>query len=315
MQPTLVPRVAAIPAHPLARESMSTMSAPIATPEGRATRDSWRLPRYALRLPLLALHLLVSLPLTLLAVALPHARRNRSGGGRYDHLMIRWWSGTLLRIFGIAVVRRGEPEPGAVLLVANHRSWLDIELIHSQRAACFVAKSEIASWPVVGWVAARGGTIYHRRGSTESLAAVAQVMVERLREGLAVAVFPEGGIRPGDRVHTFHARIFQPAIDAGVAAQPVALRFLRNGAPTTALAQGTGESFFASFWRLLGEPRSVAEVSFLAPVRHDGSGRRRLAEACRAQIAAALGQVETTRGAVEPPIDDLDPIASADASD
>jgi 1-acyl-sn-glycerol-3-phosphate acyltransferase len=264
-----------------------------------------------LRVPLLALHLLVSLPLTLLAIALPHAPVGRVGGERYDHRMVRWWSATLVRIFGITVVRRGEPLPGAVLLVANHRSWLDIELIHSQRMACFVAKSEIASWPVVGWVAGRGGTIYHRRGNTESLAAVAQVMVERLREGLAVAVFPEGGIRPGNRVHTFHARIFQPAIDAAVPAQPVALRFLRDGVPTTALAQG----FFASFVRVLGERGSVAEVSFLEPVRHDGSGRRRMAEACRARIAAALGQAEPARGAMEPSIDDLDPIASADATD
>lgn len=294
---------------------MPSMSAPIATPEGRATRDPWRLPRYALRVPLLLLHLVVSLPLTLLAIALPHARARAVAGERFDHRMIRWWSGTLVRIFGIRVVRRGEPLPGAVLLVANHRSWLDIELIHSQRMACFVAKSEIASWPLVGWMAGRGGTIYHRRGSTESLAAVAQVMVERLREGLAVAVFPEGGIRPGERVHTFHARIFQPAIDAGVPAQPVALRFLRDGVPTTALAQGAGEGFFASFVRVLGEPRSVAEISFLEPVRHDGGGRRRMAEACRAQIAAALGQAEPARGAVEPPTDDLDPIASADATD
>lgn len=294
---------------------MSTMSAPIATPEGRATRDPWRLPRYALRVPLLVLHLLVSLPLVLLAIALPHAPVRRVNGERYDHRMVRWWSGTLVRIFGITVVRHGEPLAGPVLLVANHRSWLDIELIHSQRMACFVAKSEIASWPVVGWVAGRGGTIYHRRGNTESLAAVAQVMVERLREGLAVAVFPEGGIRPGNRVHTFHARIFQPAIDAGVAAQPVALRFLRDGVPTNALAQGAGEGFFASFVRVLGERGSVAEIRFLEPVRHDGSGRRRMAEACRAQIAAALGQAEPARGAMEPPIDDLDPIASADAPD
>ena len=41
--------------------------------------------------------------------------------------------------------------------------------------------------------------------------------------------------------------------DAGVAAQPVALRFLRDGVPTNALAQGTGEGFFASFVRVLGE--------------------------------------------------------------
>ena len=64
-----------------------------------------------------------------------------------------------------------------------------------------------SSWSWVGtFLNARAGTIYHKRGSTASLAAVAQVMVERLHEGLAVAVFPEGGTGPGDHVRTFHAR-------------------------------------------------------------------------------------------------------------
>jgi 1-acyl-sn-glycerol-3-phosphate acyltransferase len=48
--------------------------------------------------------------------------------------------------------------PGAVLFVANHVSWVDIEVMHSQRMMGFVAKREIAGWPVVGWLA-RGRAI------------------------------------------------------------------------------------------------------------------------------------------------------------
>ena len=92
----------------------------------------------------------------------------------------------------------------------------------------FVAKSEIARWPFVGWLAARAGTIFHQRGSTDSLAAVMARVVERLREGMAVGVFPEGGSGHGDAVGTFHARIFQTALDANVPVQPVALRYGRR---------------------------------------------------------------------------------------
>ncbi len=289
------------------------MSAPTVPRDDRAARDSARALRYAWRVPQVLLHLFVKMPLTLIAITPLFAWIRLPSGESLDHRLFRWWSGALMWIFGIHVRPVGESHAGAVLLVANHRSWLDIELIHSQRMACFVAKSEIAGWPAIGWLASRAGTIYHRRGSTESLASVSAVMVERLRQGLAVAVFPEGGIRGGERVHTFHARIFQAAIDADVPAQPVALRFIRHGEPTDALAQGTGENFFASFFRVLGEASTCAEVVFLTPVAPVAGERRRLAEACRAQIVAALGQRDPATGPIEAPSDDLDPLASENA--
>lgn len=282
--------------------------------------DALRPLRYLVRVPLLLLHLFVALPLTLLFINPLGAAIKLGSGERLDHRLIRLWSGTLMRIFGFRVRRSGTPLPGATLLVANHVTWADIELIHSQRMACFVAKSEIAGWPLIGWLAARAGTIYHQRGSTASLAAVAQVMVERLRSGLAVAVFPEGGTGPGDHVRTFHARIFQAAVDAGVPAQPVALKFSRNGAATCAVAFRDGEKFFPNFFRLLGEPRTDAEVMFLDAVAIGDGGRRRMAETARTRIIDALGFSDRRRAPAapapdaEPDTDDLDPLANGEAS-
>jgi 1-acyl-sn-glycerol-3-phosphate acyltransferase len=249
----------------------------------------WRRPfRYVIRVPLLVLHLVLSLPLTLLTINALGARIRLRHGESLEHRMIRWWQGSLMRVFGFRLVKHGESLPGAVLLVANHLSWLDITLIHSQRMACFVAKSEIARWPLVGWLAGRGGTIYHKRGSNESLASVAQMMVDRLQQGLAVAVFPEGGTGPGDHVRTFHARIFQAAIDAQVPVQPVALRFSRNGVLTTDISFRDNENFLVNFLRVLGEPGTDAEVLFLEPIAPSNE-RRRLAEASRSRIVEALG--------------------------
>src|SRR3546814_4678820 len=67
-----------------------------------------------------------------------------------------------------------------------HVSWVDIVTLHSQRIMGFVAKREIAGWPLVGWLASRGETIFHQRGSTESLGGVLQVMLARLRSGHSV---------------------------------------------------------------------------------------------------------------------------------
>ena len=262
-------------------------SIPDARADQPARRDHWRGARYAWRLPLLLLHLLIGLPLTLLLIN-PLTARWRVRGERVDHRAIRWWSKTLMRIFGFRVRRFGTPLEGGALFVANHVSWMDIELMHAARVVGFVAKSEISRWPLIGWLARRAGTIYHRRGNTESLAGVLHLMVERLRSGQAVGVFPEGGTTAGDTVRTFHARIFQAAVAAEAPVQPVALRYGEGGNAQTVIAFAPNENFMQNFLRVLGEPARIAEVHFLEPLPPVADGRRRLAEASRERILAAM---------------------------
>lgn len=253
--------------------------------------DRLRPLRYLWRTPQLLVHGVVAIPLALFALN-PLAARLRVGNTTFEKFMIRWWSGRLVRIFGLRIRSFGQPLPDAVLYVANHVSWLDIELMHSQRALSFVAKSEIARWPLVGWLAARAGTIFHRRGDTDSLQAVMGAVVERLRQGEPVGVFPEGGSGHGDRVGTFHARIFQTALDANVPVQPVALRYGRNGVQDPGVPFARHEHFLGNFLRLLGNPRMDAEVHFLEPVAAAPEARRRMAQESRARIVAVLGYGE-----------------------
>ncbi|WP_430392019.1 lysophospholipid acyltransferase family protein [Dyella sp. 20L07] len=251
-------------------------------------RDLLRPLRYAWRVPLLLLHVVLGVLLCSLILSWNRNVVMRNGREPFPHRTIRWWSTALLRIFGLRSVRVGKPLPDSVLFVANHTSWLDIELLHSQRAACFVAKAEIASWPLVGWLAASGGTIFHRRGSNHSLAAVMQVMVERLRAGRSVAVFPEGGTGHNGVLRVFHARIFQAALDADVRVQPVALRFARDGRRVIDAGFREHENFMQNFLRLLGDAPLDAEVHFLEPVPATPDARRRMAELARERIARAL---------------------------
>lgn len=252
-------------------------------------RRDWRRPlRYAWRTPWVFVHVVVAVPLALVAFS-PIGRHARVRGERLDHWLQRWWSGGIVRRCGFRIVRVGEPLPGSVLFVANHVSWLDIELMHSQRVMSFVAKAEIARWPLIGWLATRAGTIFHRRGSGHSLSAVMEQAVDRLRDGIAVGVFPEGGTGPGDRLRTFHARIFQVAADAGVTIQPVAISYGKNGKMDLRVPFAAGESFFANAVRLIGDAGVEAQVHFLDPIPRSDEGRRQTAEAARAAIAQALG--------------------------
>jgi 1-acyl-sn-glycerol-3-phosphate acyltransferase len=199
--------------------------------------------RYCYRVPWLLWHLLVPLPLTILALTLTAGMR--VGGERLDHRLIRAWSVGLLRVFGFRVHRTGTPLAGATL---------------------FVAKREIARWPVVGWMARRAETIFHERGSTESLGGVLDEMLVRLRSGHSVGVFPEGRTRDGRQVGPFHARIFLAAVESGAPVQPVALRYGVHGDAQGRVAFQPGEHFLGNFLRLLGEPARPAEVCFLAPI-------------------------------------------------
>jgi 1-acyl-sn-glycerol-3-phosphate acyltransferase len=257
------------------------------TPDS-ATAGPMRLLRYLYRVPMLAWHILVDLPVVLLLMLPPWGRAD-VGGERLEHRMARLWQGGLMRIFGFRMRRSGTPLQGGVVFVANHVSWIDIVALHSQRMMGFVAKREIRNWPLVGWMAARGETIFHQRGSSESLGGVLQEMRMRLEHGRSVGVFPEGGTRDGRELGPFHARIFLAAVEAGAQVQPVALRYGEGASAQTVVAFGPRESFAANLVRLLGEPARLGEVCFLEPIAaSDAGGRRRIAELARERIASAM---------------------------
>jgi 1-acyl-sn-glycerol-3-phosphate acyltransferase len=253
-----------------------------------ADRDLLRPLRYLWRVPLLLVHAVLAILLAGLVMSWNRDAVMRHGREPLPHRLVRWWSTGLMRIFGMRAVRVGQPLADPVLFVANHTSWIDIELLHSQRAACFVAKAEIAGWPLVGRLAANAGTIFHRRRSNPSLAPLMQAMVERRRAGRSVAVFPEGGSGYNGVLKVFHARIFQAALEAEVPVQPVALRFARDGKRLVDAGFREDESFVGNFLRMLGGPPMDAEVHFLPVVPVSSEGRRRMAEQAREHIARAL---------------------------
>jgi len=250
--------------------------------------DLMRPLRYLWRVPWLLLHIVLGIGLCSLILSWNRHVVMKHGREPFAHRGIRWWSSTLLRIFGLRSIRVGQPLVDPVLFVANHTSWIDIIMLYSQRATCFVAKAEIARWPMVGWMAASASTIFHRRGSNHSLSAVMQVMVARLRGGRSVAVFPEGGTGYNGVLKVFHARIFQAALDAEVPVQPVALYFSRDGRRVIDAGFREGENFLQNIVRLLGGAPMDAKVHFLTPVPATPDARRRMAELSRERIAAAL---------------------------
>ena len=249
-----------------------------------SSTGSWRL---LYRLPLLLLHVSIGLPLTLLFFSAP-GRAMHISERRLNDVMQAWWSGSLCRIFGVRRQVEGAFPPGPCLIAANHISWLDIQVLHSISPMGFVAKAEIARWPLAGWVAGFGDTVYHRRGSHDSSSSVMEAMKERLAEHKKVAIFAEGGILAGDGVKRFHARLFGAAIESAVPVQPVMLRYQRNGYAYPEITFLRGEHFMANFFRLLRQAPCTAEVAILPTVAPEGKQRRELASEAQFAVETAF---------------------------
>jgi 1-acyl-sn-glycerol-3-phosphate acyltransferase len=101
----------------------------------------------------------------------------------------------LLQVLGVRVVRDPYRSPDScapTLYLANHVSYLDILVIAAQWRTGFLAKSEVGTWPLVGYLARACGTIFVKRNSLLSRAMCIEKILARLEAGGSMLVFPEG---------------------------------------------------------------------------------------------------------------------------
>jgi 1-acyl-sn-glycerol-3-phosphate acyltransferase len=211
-------------------------------------------------------------------------------GPRERAPLVQWWSAKVLRLAGIRLTVHGVPRPGAVLLVANHVSWLDIAVIH---AACgharFVSKADVLHWPVLGWLIRAVGTLFIERERKRDALRVVHEVAEALQRGETVAVFPEGTTGAGAQVLPMHANLLQAAIAAEVPVQPVALRYHEPGLRFSTAAPYIGQmTLVASIWRVVTARGLAVDVEFLPSEGSSHADRRALAEHLRQQLQQVL---------------------------
>lgn len=207
----------------------------------------------------------------------------------------RAWCGTAAGVLGLRVACRGEA-PITGVVAANHISWLDVIVLGMHRPLTFVAKSEVAAWPVIGYLAGQAGALFVQRGDARANRLLAEQMCWRLRRRETVVLFPEGTTSRGDRVLRFHPRLFKPALAVQVPVQPVAIAYL--GAASAKVPFVEDDEFLPHLWALLAEREIAAEVHYGAPIGHAVS-RDELARQARLCVAAQLGiEDETTQSAL-----------------
>ena len=222
----------------------------------------------------------------LVAFFYPHFSKARRA------LFVKRWSLSLLDILNVRLEVKGNP-PAAMLinsmLASNHVSWLDIFILYTQYYPRFVAKVEMRTWPVIGWLSIKVGTLFIERVRLRDTARINQRISQALRGGDCIAVFPEGTTSDGTYVQEFHSSLLEPAVMSQSAIYPVAIRYCdRNGAVNTEVAYVDKTTLMGSLFKILAQQEIHAELICAKPIPAQGKNRRELARASEAAIASRL---------------------------
>jgi lyso-ornithine lipid O-acyltransferase len=201
----------------------------------------------------------------------------------------RRFLGSIARIAGLKVELRGAPLPSHVLFAANHLSWLDIMLVAGASGAAFVSRDDVASWPVIGWLAGLNDTVFVDRSDRRAVHGQVETLRSALAGGRPVALFPEGTTEGGTGLLPFRASLFSALFPPlpGVRVQPVAIDYGNAGRE---IAWTGSEAAAANARRVLSRPGTVPViVHFLPPLDPTMLGdRKAVARAAQQEIAAAL---------------------------
>jgi 1-acyl-sn-glycerol-3-phosphate acyltransferase len=198
--------------------------------------------------------------------------------------------------------------PGSVLYLANHVSYFDIPALGGLVDAAFVAKSEVATWPLFGWCARLTGTVFIPRKPGRSADQVKRLRA-RLTRGENLILFPEGTNSDGTGVLPFKSALLASAAPEAtglpVTIQPVSLVYTRtrDGAPLTGEAAGLFawvgvDDMFPHLWRALAAPGAEVRIVFHPPLAMvAGADRKRLAQEAEARVRAGVARLwAETRG-------------------
>ncbi|KMN81716.1 MULTISPECIES: lysophospholipid acyltransferase family protein [Chromobacterium] len=210
-------------------------------------------------------------------------------------VVTRRWAAHALKILGISVRIQGVNPgfyPPNTLLVANHISWLDIFVLNSCTVSRFVAKRELRSWPVLGWLAHLGGTLFIDRSKRKDASRVYKALAHAMENGACMAVFPESTTSDGLNLLPFKASLFEAALLSRGTVQPVGLRYYDADGEQTLVPAFIGElTFLQSVRKVLAMPAMEVEVSYGQPLKAWENGldtRFALAQQAQQEVARAL---------------------------
>ena len=171
------------------------------------------------RFPLIIGHILVGL------VILIFFPKTASKLKPIHHIISLYWMKILVLLFGLKIILKGQISKESNAFVSNHISFLDIIVLNSLIPSNFIAKSEIKNWPVIGHLSSKTGTIFIKRGDTNDINHVVDIMKDYINKNKKIIFFPEGRIGNGVNIKKFHSKLFNCISGSNSIVQPVFIRY------------------------------------------------------------------------------------------
>ena len=138
---------------------------------------------------------------------------------------MRLWGNATIKLFSMNVKIEGRPPKSPFLIVSNHLSYIDIPVYSAFLNTTYVAKVEIRSWPIIGFMARTLGIIFIDRQKKSDVARVNQEISDELNDLQGVVLFPEGTTSPGLEVMRFRPSLLEHAASSGMSVSYAALRY------------------------------------------------------------------------------------------
>lgn len=171
------------------------------------------------------------------------------------------WKGMMFRVLGVRVEWSGDVPQEPAILMANHRSYVDVLMFSSAIPVVFVAKASVRRWPIIGWGADGLRTVWVDRKSQESRRKTREQLRLRLADGKSVVIFPEGTTHRGPEILELKPGMFHTCAEGGFPIVPVAIEYED---PTISW---TGkELFLPHFLQQFSKPHIHVRVKYGDPV-------------------------------------------------
>ncbi|MGI9168311.1 MAG: lysophospholipid acyltransferase family protein [Pyrinomonadaceae bacterium] len=217
---------------------------------------------------------------------------------RWRKLNFGGWARASAAILGMRVNVRNAPPTAPFLLVSNHLSYVDIIVLESLVDCAFIAKSELASWPILGFISRTLNTIFIDRSRKRDILQAMERADRALARGLGVVLFAEGTSTQGKTVSPFKSSLLEIAARRSTPVHYVTLSY-RSPADEPAADQTVSwwgdMTFFGHLFQLLQLPRFEANVVF-GPKPIIADDRHVLAEKLWSAVSSQLkvSRLETT---------------------
>ena len=184
------------------------------------------------------------------------------------------WSRAMCRILGIHAVKTGALGEAGGFLVCNHMSYLDILVLGSIRPSTFLSKQEVRGWPLIGWLAALGGTVFVNRDSKRAALSSMREIERKIDSGISVIIFPEGTTSDGREIKAFKSTFFKVPASRNIPVTPVSIRYA--SALIDKVAWYGGMELAPHFWKIMGFRRIDAALHFSPPIMESSDAVSRM---------------------------------------